>query len=78
VRHGVLTRNLVLVPYARIQSVRVVRGPVQRLLRLATVHLDTAGGSGAAAEDRDVLEAWELAAELAARARVARSGRSRP
>jgi putative membrane protein len=72
VRHGLLTRQLVAVPYARIQSVRVVRGPVQRLLRLATVHADTAGGPGAAAHDRDLGEAWALAAELSARARAAR------
>jgi putative membrane protein len=73
VRDGLLTRNLVIVPYARIQSVRVVRGPVQRLLGLATVHVDAAGGSGAAAQDRDVTEAWDWAAELTARARTARS-----
>ncbi|HEX2770845.1 MAG TPA: PH domain-containing protein [Micromonosporaceae bacterium] len=78
VRDGVLTRNLVIVPYARIQSVRVVRGPVQRLLGLATVHVDAAGGSGAAAQDRDLTEAWEWAAELTARARAARSARPTP
>ncbi|TDC22192.1 hypothetical protein E1211_31595 [Micromonospora sp. 15K316] len=72
VRSGLLTRQLTVVPYARIQSVRVVQGPLQRWLRLATVHADTAGGSGAAAESRDVDEAWALAAELAARTRTAR------
>jgi putative membrane protein len=72
-RHGLLTRELVVVPYARIQSVRVVQGPLQRWLRLATVHADTAGGTGAAARDRDLREAWALAAELSARARSARS-----
>lgn len=72
VRSGLLTRELVMVPYARIQSVRVVQGPIQRLLRLATVHADAAGGQGASAEDRDVYEAWALAAELTARARAAR------
>nr|WP_231639894.1 PH domain-containing protein [Micromonospora sp. NRRL B-16802] len=71
-RSGLLTRQLAIVPYARIQSVRVVQGPVQRLLRLATVHADTAGGSGAAAEDRDLAEAWILAAELTTRAQSAR------
>jgi putative membrane protein len=75
VREGLLTRNLVMVPYARIQSVRVVRGPVQRLLGLATVHVDAAGGSGAAAQDRDVAEAWAWAAELTNLARLARSAR---
>lgn len=74
-RHGLLTRQLVLVPYARIQSVRVVRGPVQRWLGLANVHVDTAGGSQAIARDRDVLQAWALAAELTARARAARHPR---
>lgn len=78
VRDGVVTRNLVIVPYARIQSVRVVRGPVQRLLGLATVHVDAAGGSGAAAQDRDVTEAWEWAADLTARAQAARSPRTTP
>ncbi|MGN9812441.1 PH domain-containing protein [Micromonospora sp. BQ11] len=72
VRSGLLTRQVALVPYARIQSVRVVQGPVQRRLRLATVHADTAGGAGAAAQDRDLAEAWALAAELMARARAAR------
>jgi putative membrane protein len=72
-RHGVLTRRLVIVPYARIQSIRVMQGPLQRRLGLATVHVDIAGGSGATAEDRDLREAWALAAELTARARAARS-----
>ncbi|MBE1492067.1 PH domain-containing protein [Plantactinospora soyae] len=72
VRSGLLTRELFVVPYARIQSVRVVQGPLQRRLRLATVYADTAGGPGAAARDRDIHEAWALAAELTARARSAR------
>ncbi|MEH0822640.1 MULTISPECIES: PH domain-containing protein [unclassified Micromonospora] len=71
VRSGLLTRQLAIVPYARIQSVRVVQGPAQRRLGLATVHADTAGGSGAAAHDRDLAEAWALAAELTARAHAA-------
>ncbi|SCL15401.1 putative membrane protein [Micromonospora nigra] len=73
-RSGLLTRQLTIVPYARIQSVRVVQGPVQRWLRLATVHADTAGGAGAAARDRDLAEAWELAADLTARSHAARRG----
>ncbi|MBQ0905416.1 PH domain-containing protein [Micromonospora sp. U21] len=71
-RSGLLTRQVAIVPYARIQSVRVVQGPAQRRLGLATVHADTAGGSGAAAQDRDLAEAWGLAAELTARAHAAR------
>nr|WP_301548027.1 PH domain-containing protein [Micromonospora sp. C95] len=72
VRSGLLTRQLTVVPYARLQSVRVVQGPVQRLLGLATVHADTAGGAGAAAVDRDLADAWALAAELTARGHSAR------
>ena len=71
-RWGLLTRELQLVPYARLQSVRVVQGPVQRLLRLATVYADTAGGRSAAARDRDVDDAWFLADQLSRRARQAR------
>ncbi|SCL36893.1 putative membrane protein [Micromonospora rhizosphaerae] len=80
VRSGLLTRRLVIVPYARIQSVRVTQGPAQRWLRLATVHADPAGGGSAAAYDRDLAEAWELAAELTARAHAARraGGHRRP
>jgi putative membrane protein len=71
-RWGLLTRELSLVPYARLQSVRVVQGPIQRRLRLATVYADTAGGRAAVAKDRDLAEAWALADELARRARRAR------
>jgi putative membrane protein len=71
-RDGLLTRELVIVPYARIQSVRVVQGPLQRRLGLATVHADTAGGLHGAAHHRDLAEAWQLAAALDARAREAR------
>jgi len=60
------------VPYARLQSVRVVQGPIQRLFRLATVVADTAGGRSGQAHDRDVNEAWALAEQLAVRARLAR------
>lgn len=72
-RSGVLTREMTLVPYARIQSVRIVQGPLQRVMRLATVYVDTAGGRSGTAEDRDIAEARWLADELAARARWARS-----
>jgi putative membrane protein len=71
-RWGLLTRELSLVPYARLQSVRVVQGPIQRLLRLATVYADTAGGRSGVARDRDLADAWVLAAQLSERARLAR------
>jgi putative membrane protein len=62
-----------MVPYARLQSVRVVQGPLQRLLRLATVYGDTAGGRSGVAQDRDVAEAWWIAEQLSTRARQARA-----
>ncbi|SNT62850.1 putative membrane protein [Asanoa hainanensis] len=71
-REGLLTRTVMMVPFARIQSVRVVQGPLQRLLGVATVYADTARGRSAALRDRDLAEAWWLAAELAERGRVAR------
>jgi putative membrane protein len=71
-RDGRVTRELVIVPYARIQSVRVVQGPLQRQLGLATVHADTAGSLTATAHHRDLAEARALAAEITARARAAR------
>jgi putative membrane protein len=71
-RWGLLTREMNLVPYARLQSVRVMQGPVQRWLGLATVYADTAGGRSGQAKDRDLAEAWALAEQLAFRARQAR------
>jgi putative membrane protein len=71
-RSGLLTRELTVVPYARLQSVRVIRGPLQRLLGLATVYADTAGGRSGVARDRDLAEAWWLAEQLSIRARQAR------
>jgi putative membrane protein len=72
VREGVLTRELVAVPLARVQSVRVTQGPLQRLLSLATVTVDTAGGLRATARLRDAADAYGLADDLATRSRTAR------
>jgi putative membrane protein len=72
-RDGWLRRQLVIAPLARVQSVRVVQGPVQRALRLASVHVDTAGGIRAVAEHRDVDEAYALAAMLATASGAARA-----
>jgi len=46
VTRGVLRRRDWTVPYGNVQVVTVRRGPVQRLLGLATVRIDTAGGRG--------------------------------
>lgn len=71
---GLLTRRLVIVPYGRIQSVRVRQGPLQRRLRLATVFVDVAGGGQpGVAPHLDVAEARALALALAEHSRAARS-----
>jgi putative membrane protein len=44
VRRGVLARELVLVPLARLQSVGISQGPVRRRLRLAIAKLHTVSG----------------------------------
>ncbi len=62
------------VPLAKVQSIRFVQGPVQRLLRLATVHLDVAGRRlRATFRDRDLAEAEDLVRVLSARCRLART-----
>jgi putative membrane protein len=62
------------VPLAKIQSIRWSEGPVQRRLRLASVHFDTAGRSVfASARDRDAAEAGDLLATLPDLCRHARS-----
>ncbi len=65
------------VPLGKVQSIRRVEGPVQRRLRLATVHLDTAGRNiHAAIRDRDRAECAWLVAELPAWCRAARAATS--
>ncbi|MDJ0337885.1 PH domain-containing protein [Cryobacterium sp. PH31-O1] len=43
-RRGVLSRDLILVPLARMQGVRISQGPVRRRLRLASADLHTVTG----------------------------------
>ncbi|MDI1465756.1 PH domain-containing protein [Catellatospora sp. KI3] len=69
---GLATRVLTVVPYARIQSVRLRQGPLQRRLGLATVLVDVAGGAPATAAHRELAQAVAWADELTARARAAR------
>ncbi|PZF81802.1 PH domain-containing protein [Jiangella anatolica] len=73
VREGVLYRNLTAVPHAKTQSVRIVQGPVQRRLGLASVHVDTTPGPvDAVIAHRRPEEARAIAEEQAERARLAR------
>jgi putative membrane protein len=71
---GRLRRVTCWVPLEKAQSLRHVQGPVQRRLRLASVHVDTAGkGVHATLRDRDAGEAAAALAELTDLARAARS-----
>ncbi|HEV3496835.1 MAG TPA: PH domain-containing protein, partial [Actinomycetes bacterium] len=64
---GVLARKLRAVPFDRIQQVELVRKPLHRLLGVATLRVETAGGGTAAEVDLDVVtleEARALRASL--------------
>ncbi|MDX1626017.1 MAG: PH domain-containing protein, partial [Wenzhouxiangellaceae bacterium] len=43
-RHGILWRNVIILPFARIQHVETSHGPIERALDLARLKLYTAGG----------------------------------
>jgi putative membrane protein len=63
-----------IVPHAKTQSVRLDQGPLQRLLRLADVHVHTPRGPvNAVAHQLDEHAARELALSQLDRARVARA-----
>lgn len=65
-RRGWLTIEEFIVQRARLQSVRVTRGPLQRAFGLATVHCDLAGGkTRPTAAHRDESDALRIALELA-------------
>jgi putative membrane protein len=71
-RRGRLVRRLALAPHARTQSVRVTQGPWQRMLGLASMHLDSpAGPVSVVALHRDSAEARSLAEEQNVRAQQA-------
>jgi putative membrane protein len=74
-RSGRLRRVTIWVPLEKAQSLRHVQGPLQRKLRLASVHVDVAGRSlHAVARDRDAGDArreLDQLTELARRARRA-------
>jgi putative membrane protein len=64
---GVLARKLRSVPFDRIQQVDLVRKPLHRLLGVATLRVETAGGGSSAEVDLDVVtldEARALRASL--------------
>jgi putative membrane protein len=70
---GRLRRVSSWVPLEKVQSLRHVQGPVQRRLRLASVHVDTAGKAvHATLRDRETDEAAAALADLTDLARTAR------
>jgi putative membrane protein len=71
--HGWITHVRDTVPHAKTQSVRIEQGPLQRLLRLADVHIHTPRGPvNAVAHQLDNQIARELALSQLDRARAAR------
>jgi putative membrane protein len=75
---GVLARQLRAVPFDRIQQVDLVRKPLHRLLGVATLRVETAGGGSAAEIDLDVVTLDEARALrtslLRAKARLTADG----
>src|SRR5215208_2331005 len=59
---GVLARKLRAVPFDRIQQVDLVRKPLHRLLGVATLRVETAGGGSAAEVDLHVVTLAEAQA----------------
>ena len=75
IKHGLLARNLVVVPYGRMQYVDVHAGPVDRALGLASVQLHTASaGTDAAIPGLPALEASRMRDRLAARGEAKLAG----
>ncbi|MFI6337933.1 PH domain-containing protein [Streptomyces sp. NPDC050535] len=71
-RHGLLRRNLALVPHAKVQSVRLKQGPWARFKGLAHIHVDTGANKRVTARLRDASEAAELLQSQADRSRTGR------
>lgn len=72
-RTGRLRPTVTIVPLEKVQSLRFVQGPLQRRLRLATLHADPAGrGWQAVAYARDQVEAQVLLTRLTELCREAR------
>jgi uncharacterized protein len=65
VRGGLFTREVVSVPYGRIQTVSVSSGPLQRRLRLAALHATTATGGTYSVQCLDQEDAAILREHLA-------------
>ncbi|MBY9003327.1 MAG: PH domain-containing protein [Candidatus Lokiarchaeota archaeon] len=49
IKHGVFTKIVATIPYSRIQNINIVNGVFDRLFKIFTVKIETAGSSVAAA-----------------------------
>jgi DNA-binding XRE family transcriptional regulator len=49
IKHGVFTKIVATIPYSRIQNINIVNGVFDRLFKIFTVKIETAGSSAAAA-----------------------------
>ena len=79
IRRGRLARVVSLVPHARVQSLSVAQGPLDRWRRVASVQLDlTAGPVSGAVAHLDVVEARRLLAEQSSRSALARNALRTP
>ncbi|NQS98022.1 MAG: PH domain-containing protein [candidate division Zixibacteria bacterium] len=58
-KKGVFWRKQVNVPYTKITNVDVTQGPVQRIFDIGTIHLQTAGASGAQTTSAE-LKMWGI------------------
>ncbi len=78
-RRGVFRRELDVIRHEKTQSVRLTRGPIQRALRLATVHVDAAPGPvHVHVPHWDATDARAIVEAQAERARRARQARPPP
>jgi hypothetical protein len=57
VKHGLMVRKLTVVPFGRVQHTDVTQGPLQRMLGLATLVLNTAGTLGSSVKLPGLLHA---------------------
>ena len=81
IEEGVLARKRRLLPFDRIQQVDLVRKPLHRLLGVATLRVETAGGAGGSEADLEVIalaEAEHLRATLLRAKAAAVTGSAAP
>ncbi|MFG3254343.1 PH domain-containing protein [Streptomyces sp. NPDC048172] len=71
-RKGLVVRSTVLVPHAKVQSVRLEQGPWQRRMGVADVAVDNGANGATSARQRPADEAYALVHAQASRSRTSR------